>query len=113
MRFVFDGWSGDQIVTARRVFLATDSLAEGMRASGLTGFDVSPAEIERSEQMDTLQPDIEIPKFVWLRFNGLLGESDLVLTEENALVVSREALDVILATHPSALMYIPYEDPGD
>ena len=31
IRFVFDGWSGDQLVTGGNVFLATESLAQKLR----------------------------------------------------------------------------------
>lgn len=113
IRFVFDGWSGDQLVTGGNVFLATESLAQKLSANGLTGFRPRPVEILRSEQMSALQPDVVVPKFVRLRFDGLWNESDFVLTEDDVLVVSEEALNVILTTHPSAMMYEPYFDFDD
>ena len=108
--FVFDGWGGDELVTGFGCFLATQSLAQVLKAEGLSGFETYPVEIEKSEQMLTLQPDVVLPRFVRLKFSGKLGESDFVLMEGDVLVVTKEGLQAILATDPKTLRYDPYEE---
>lgn len=109
LHFVFEGWMGDQLVQSVPVFLATEDLTDEFSRRKLTGFEAAEVVVERDERWKQRQPAVDLPKFVWFKVNGVHGQSDF-FEHDGVLVVSDEALEVILATKPTMLEYGPFED---
>lgn len=109
LHFVFQGWMGDQLMTGWPVFLATRSLAQAFEARGLSGFEIDSVNVTKSPRLDQLRPLVELPPLVWLKIDGVYGQSDFFL-DEGALVVSEEALKIILETKPTMLMHGQFEE---
>ena len=109
LHFVFQGWMGDHIVTSWPVYLVTSSLAEAFKAENLSGFEIDSVEVAKDSRFVKSKPDMILPPFVWLKVNGVCGESDFFL-DEGSLVVSEDALKIVLASGPTMLMYGPFEE---
>lgn len=105
LHFIFDGWLGDQIVESFPCYLATESLAEILGNESISGFELDDVEIETSEQFKERYPSRKLPPFKWLKVMGKPDESDIFMTPDHRLGVTRKALDCILATHPRNLDY--------
>lgn len=103
LHFVFDGWLGDQLVESFPCYLATTELIQSLIHAGVSGFEVDDAEVETSEQFMEMYPNRTLPKFRWLRIIGEPSSSDIFITDDNRLGVTRKTLDVVLATSPKAL----------
>lgn len=109
LHFVFQGWMGDQIVTSWPIYLVTSSLAEAFKAENLSGFEIDSVKVEKDPRFVESEPDIILPPFVWFKVNGVCGESDFFL-DEGALVISEDALRIVLASGPAMLMHGPFEE---
>jgi len=105
LHFVFDGWLGDHLIESFPCYLVSETLADRLRENQLTGASLEAAEIGASEQFKDLHPDRALPKFLWLKVNGVAGTDDFGITSDNLLAVSKRVLDVILRTEPKGLTY--------
>jgi len=105
LHVIFDGWLGDQLVKSFPCHLVTANLAQSLVSAGVTGFELSEAEIEMSDQFREFYPTRTLPEFKWLKITGTVGENDFFITAANRLGVTRKALDVILATAPTELRF--------
>lgn len=98
LHYVFDGWSGDDLVESFPCFLVTKWLAKELENEGLSGFSLDDVEVSKSETFLELYPDVVLPKFFWLKISGAAGIDDFGFvsgTGKGCLVVSKKALDVL------------------
>jgi hypothetical protein len=108
LHYVFDNWSGDQIVRAFPCYLVARSLATEFRRAGLTGFDQQEFKLDLSADYRERHPQLVSPDFVWLTVSGTAGSDDFGIGDRNRLIVSQRALDLIIATRPTALETEPF-----
>jgi hypothetical protein len=111
LEYAFDGWLGDELITSHPAFAATRSLAGKFAEAGLSGLLLRAMEVSRSEQFDELHPDRELPEFVELVVTGEAGVDDFGINEENDLVLSRTALEILNTTHPVDATVLPATRP--
>lgn len=100
LEYCFDGWLGDELITSHPAFAATESLAEKFIAAGLTGFELRNMGVTRSEQFLEIYPGRELPPFVELVVTGKPGVDDFGINDENELVLSQTAVDILKTTNP-------------
>src|SRR5438309_2246085 len=79
LHYVFDGWSGDELVESYPCFIVTRELGEHLVDFGATGFRVRDLEISTSESFQELYPNQELPDFRWLDVVGEPRRDDLAI----------------------------------
>jgi hypothetical protein len=98
LHYVFEGWLGDDLVESFPCFLATERLAEGIDAAGLTGVTWALVQVEKSEQAEMFFPDIILPAWRWMRLGGNAAD-DFWADASAVLHVSDRALQVLRQFH--------------
>lgn len=91
----FDGWLGDNLVESSPCYIVTDRLAAEIARMKLTGVQFDKVEVSKSGQFDELYPQMDLPKFEWMKIEGSSGEDDFGLTDDLQLIVSQKALTVL------------------
>lgn len=76
LNYEVDGWLGDDLLETFPCFVVTARLAGALAASKLSGFQLSLAEVTRSERFDELHPDMVLPAFHRLHVVGIEGADD-------------------------------------
>jgi hypothetical protein len=71
--------------------MVTDRLADALRSSNLTGWELSEALVTRSQLFDDLSPDVKLPRFWWFIPTGTLSQ-DFSVSSDGSLSVSERAL---------------------
>jgi len=94
LHYVFDGWSGDALVTSFPCFLVIKELGAALEKHEFSGFRLASAKISTSEQFQELFPGKRLPAFRWLQITGSAGVADFGLGR-NRLVVSERTLKVL------------------
>lgn len=110
--YEFQGWLGDELITAHPAFAATAALADKFKQAGLTGFHPRDMEVTRSEDFEELSPDREIPPFTELVIDGTVGRDDFAINSDNELVLSQRALDILNTTNPVDTEVVPLDEHG-
>jgi hypothetical protein len=105
----FDGWLGDDLLTSFPIYIVTESLGDKLLEADLTGFSIGDVEISRSELFDQMQPDTELPSFVWLQIDGKAGRDDFGLATGYDLIVSQRALDILKKFRLAYATISPYQ----
>lgn len=96
MNYEFDGWQGDDLITEAGHFIVTEKLAEALRQSMLSGFDLDKATTSKSEQFKDMYPNRLLPVFKWLIINGESEKDDFWFSKESMMLyVSEKAYDVL------------------
>lgn len=90
----FHGWLGDDLLESFPIFLVTARLAEALRSSELTGWQLAPAKLTTSGEFEDLYPGRQLPEFLWLQV-GRDATADLAISREHRLEVSQRALDLL------------------
>src|SRR5262249_3620031 len=88
LHYVFDGWSGDELLTSFPCLIVTERLAKEIERLNASGVRFANVEITRSSQFEELQPDEPLPEFRWLQVFGMPGQDDFGSSKKNRLVVS-------------------------
>jgi hypothetical protein len=72
LEYLFDGWDGEDIVTATGAYAVTTRLRDAMKAAGVTGVEFRAMNARKSENWDDLAPDpgIDLPEFWQLVVTG-------------------------------------------
>lgn len=95
LNYEFDGWLGDVIVTSFPCYLVTEDAREKILENGFSGARFDKVEVTTSELFEEMQPDLELPPFVWLKVDGEAGHNDFGLAKDHRLVVSESVLDAL------------------
>lgn len=88
LEYKFEDWLGDELLESFPCFIVTESLAEKISANKISGFSLDKVSISTSEEFYELQPDVSLPKFLWLKITGKAGIDDLGISDNFRLVVS-------------------------
>jgi len=99
LEYRFDGWLGDELMETFPCFIVTESLAETLSSSSLTGLSFDDVLITKSPLFDEVHPGLELPSFRWLRPIGRVeienGDTamnwsghDVCLSQRASLVVT-------------------------
>ena len=110
LNYEFDGWLGDELLESSACYIVTERMAREIERAQLTGARFDEVEVTTSEQFRDIYADRQLPKFVWLRVGGKLGQDDFVLGPDRRLVVSDRALELLKrvgVSHAASVM--PFE----
>lgn len=98
LHYVFDGWLGDELLESSACYIVTEKLAHEIERMRLTGAQFEEVEISTSGEYDDFQelhPEQKLPKFLWLKPTGKIGQDDFVLGPDSRLIVSGQALELL------------------
>lgn len=94
-------WPKDDIIDAFATYACTSGLAEALKASKLSGFELDQVEITFDEQFHiwaSLHKNEAIPEFQWLKITGMAGIDDFGMIQGPCpmpLVVSERAFRLL------------------
>jgi hypothetical protein len=111
LSFEFDGWGGDQLVTAFPVYLVTETLAAELGRIGATGYKLAPVTVRTTRQFREFYGKKKLPPFRWFQVTGKQWHDDFFRGPTNRLTASKRVLDIVLATNPTDLDYEPAKRP--
>lgn len=95
LEYTFDGWLGDDLLQSHPCFIVTQRLADAIFASELTGYRFDRVKVSRSGEFMDMHPNKQLPDFVWLQIIGKAFTDDFGFADDNRLLVSKKALDVL------------------
>jgi hypothetical protein len=95
LRYQFDGWSGDDLITSIATFIVTQRLRKAIESEGMTGVSFADVETFTSDQFKELYGEKQLPKFYWMQITGELGKDDFSMSPKHRLAVSSSALDLL------------------
>lgn len=96
LEYVFDGWLGDPLLEAFPCFIATRALASTLADLGASGYVERLVQVSESYLFREIQPQTELPEFVWLDLTGQPGVDDCGADASGNLVVSERVLAVLV-----------------
>src|SRR5216683_5356058 len=95
LHYEFDGWLGDELLESTPCFIVTQRLAREIEHSRFTGAAFDEVEISKSDLFNQLHPDLQLPRFAWLKIEGTPGRDDFGIAPGLMLVVSERALALL------------------
>jgi hypothetical protein len=95
LHYEIQGWLGDPILESVPCYIVTSDLASQMLNSKLTGFVFEDVEISESDEFRLLQPNVVLPKFVWMKPTGSVKNDDIGQSDSLELVISERALALL------------------
>lgn len=95
LEYRLEGWLGDELLESFPCFIVTESLAERIRDSKLSGFSLAPITVTTSPEFEELYTKISLPVFLWLKIKGQAEVDDFGLTPDFRLVASQRAMDTL------------------
>jgi hypothetical protein len=94
LHYEFQGWLRDELLESTPCFIVSERVAREIEKTELTGATFDEVEVTTSEQFRELNPNRQLPKFVWLKVDGKAGQDDLGTARDGRLVVSERALEI-------------------
>jgi hypothetical protein len=97
LHYRFDGWLGDVVVESSPCYIVTEEARRNIEDIRATGVRFDQAEITTSEEFEETHPGLRLPKFVWMKIDGLAGKDDFGIAPapDFRLVVSQRILDML------------------
>jgi hypothetical protein len=109
LHWVVDHWIGDVLVELFPCWIVTAAAMKQIKLAELTGMSIDDVEVTVSDQFHEFHPSRGLPKFVWMKVEGLPGRDDFgvpkgfkVTGSEKPysgrrfrLAVSRRAIDLL------------------
>jgi hypothetical protein len=95
LHYEFEGWLGDELLTAFPAYIVTRRVQEALELLPLTGAEFDDVETSRSSTFEELYPGRQLPAFQWLRIVGQPGVDDFGMSRDHLLVVSERVLDCL------------------
>lgn len=108
LHYVFDGWSGDVLLTSFPSFIVTEEARRELKRVSASGICFCDVQISKSETFEELFPDVELPTFHWMRVVGKAGVDDFGIAPNLRLVASERVLDVLRKLRLSEANVQPY-----
>ena len=99
LHFIFKGWMGDDLIECFPVFMITEVLKMNLDKSNLSGFQIENCEVDISDEMKLLQPDITPPIIFWLKVSGEENKDDFFIDNKNKLCISEKAFTLLTNFH--------------
>jgi hypothetical protein len=110
LHYEFSGWLGDEIVDSFPAYVVTKSLATRIMEASLSGLAFADVEVTTSPEFCEMYPNRQLPEFLWLKPNGVAGADDFGIGRDHRLVVSANALAVLMANEPTAMTVEEYKE---
>lgn len=95
LHYQFDGWLGDAILESFPCFIVTETAAKALVDAKATGVQYEEVEVSVSVEFQELCPESTLPRFLWLKINGIAGTHDFGIAGDLRLVISERALSII------------------
>lgn len=95
LHYVFDSLPSDGIITSLANFVVSSELRNDIEYSKLSGCDFAEVETSTSETFEELFPGRKLPQLFWMKVKGVAQRDDFGMSEDNRLVVSQGALDIL------------------
>lgn len=95
LHYELDGWLGDELLESAPCFIASAQLANKIKNENLSGVGFDKVQITKSDEFNDFHPNLDLPKFVWLKVNGIPGKDDFGVSSDLNLVVSEVALQLL------------------
>ena len=95
LHYIFSGWLGDDFLETFPCYIVTTQLSNEIKKENLTGVLFDTLEISKSIQFEEIYPDRKLPEFVWLKPIGKCCVDDFSIGNDNKIVVSERALNII------------------
>ncbi|MEK9184293.1 MAG: hypothetical protein AAB892_01020 [Patescibacteria group bacterium] len=95
LHYEFDVWLGDALLTSHPVYIIIRKGQEALTAAAVCGIEFDDVEITKSQLFEDLYPGRELPDFVWMKVQGTAGQDDFGIANNQLLVVSDRALEVL------------------
>ena len=111
LHYEFQGWLGDEIVTTSGFWIVTDTLAETLEASDLTGFELARVVVTVDDEYERMDHEHELPSWRRLVPTGTAGVEDFRLEGRTNLVVSDRALDLLRSGRLEHAELSPADEP--
>ena len=108
--YKFEGWLGDELLTAVACFIVTEALCEKLKSARFSGLYWDIVEVSNSPTFNTLYPGKSLPKFIWMRINGKPGCDDfgIAVDKKCRLAVSERALNTLMQSQLKHCDIQPY-----
>jgi hypothetical protein len=100
LRFEFDFWPHDALVEGFPCWLVAAPAMERIKAAGFTGVRAAAAEITTSDLFQSLNPNRQLPKFLWLKVEGTPCHDDFGVSKVSRTIAS----DLIIKTRLFSLV---------
>ncbi|RCS56595.1 hypothetical protein [Parvibium lacunae] len=109
LEYVFDGWSGDVLLTSFPAYIVTSKAREILERFHASGISFAGVDILKSETFNEFFPEKELPEFFWMKVEGTAGQDDFGLAPNLRLVISGRALDELVKLRLSEAVVSAYE----
>ena len=88
-----EDWLGDDLMEIFPCYIATEMLAEGLKKTDFSGFEIKNLTLSEAEYFqNNYQLQRELPKFYWLNITGKVNTDDFYINDNLKLSVSDKAL---------------------
>ncbi|HCO21570.1 MAG TPA: hypothetical protein DIT97_00290 [Gimesia maris] len=94
LEYEFEDWLGDDLLETYPCFIVTEKLKKFLMASELSGFEIAPVIVSKSDIFDDLYEGSELPEFYWLKITGQPND-DFTLSPKAELIVSERCLNIL------------------
>ena len=93
LNYEFSGWLQNDLIESFPCFIVTENLKNCIDKMNYSGVYFDEVQITKSDEFKILYPKLELPKFFWMRINGLAREDDFGLSNDYRLVVSNDVFN--------------------
>jgi hypothetical protein len=92
----FEDWLGDDLIEVFPCYLVTEKLKTLLTQTDISGYEIKDVEVTKDDYFsNNYQLSLPLPKFYWLKINGIEGVSDLFINTEFKLSASHKFLQVL------------------
>ena len=96
LHYVFDGWLGDELLTAFPCFIVTKHMQQLIESTNPSGCSFDAVTVSRSEQFEELHSERQLPQFSRLMIDGVAQRDDFGTSATGgSIVVSERVLRVM------------------
>jgi hypothetical protein len=94
LEYRFTDWLGDSVLETFPCYIVTDELAKNIAEQGLSGVTFADVEVTLSPEAEELL-NVQLPTWTWFKITGEPFNTDFGVSEDQRLVVSEKALEVL------------------
>lgn len=96
LHYVFDGWLGDELLTAFPCFIVTEHMRQLIESANPSGCTFEAVAISKSDLFEELHAERRLPQFSRLLIEGIAHRDDLGTTATGgSIIVSDRLLQVM------------------
>lgn len=96
LHYVFDGWLGDEVLTAFPCFIVTRRMQQFIESANPSGCSFEEVIVSRSDQFEELHSDRKLPQFSRLMIHGVAQRDDFGTSATGgSIIVSDKLLQVM------------------